>query len=446
MKKLWKLFGMFSFVLIVSVLAGMTTYADGYDAAAAVAWAEANYSKQTGNLKCADFASKALNAGGVTNIYSNSSTTLRQLLLNSGMFQEIIPQVASKSSIILVSQNSSIKPGDFIFYQESGKSNYCHVAVICHSGNDGYGNNVWWISQWNPAAHGQWAAGYKKDDSYTYKKDTINYSILHYTGPGPGTGGSSCGCSEANGGYYKVTATDGLSVNSGHNFNSKCGELSYGQVVKVSKASGTGGVSGTYGHIVYNGKECYIAMKYMTRASDSEVCAAVGHNQQTIPGKAASCTASGLTDGVRCTRCGATITSQQTIPAMGHTFGSWRDKSAATCTAQATHVAVCGRCGSEYGSVTPYGDYVQHIQDPNNKEYCKVCGQKCFEEEVQEGVSAWTKADEAPDGVEIVNRKWSYTKREYTTSSNSNLPGWVQYILLSQEFPNTRQEATYQEE
>ena len=374
MKKIWKLFGMFGFVLIVSVMAGMTTYADGYDAAAAAAWAEANYSNQAGN--CADFASKALNAGGVTNIYSNSSTTLRQLLLNSGMFQEIIPQVASKSSIILVSENSSIKPGDFIFYQESGKSNYCHAAVICHSGNDGYGNNVWWISQWNSAAHVQWAAGYTKDDSYSYKKDTIKYSILHYTGPG--TGGSGCGCSEANAGYYKVTATDGLSVNSGHNFNSKCGELSYGQVVKVSKASGTGGVSGTYGHIVYNGKECYIAMKYMTRASDSEVCAAFGHNQQTIPGKAASCTASGLTDGVRCTRCGATITSQQTIPAMGHTFGSWRDKSSATCTAQATHVAVCGRCGSEYGSVTPYGDYVQHIQDPNNKEYCKVCGQKCF--------------------------------------------------------------------
>lgn len=105
MKKLWKFFGMFGFVLIVSVMAGMTTYADGYDAAAAAAWAEANYSNQAGN--CADFASKTLNAGGVTNIYSNSSTTLRQLLLNSGMFQEIIPQVASKSSIILVSENSS---------------------------------------------------------------------------------------------------------------------------------------------------------------------------------------------------------------------------------------------------------------------------------------------------------------------------------------------------
>lgn len=267
-----------------------------------------------------------------------------------------------------------------------------------------------------------------KDVPYIYNSNKNDKPV---NGDGSGSGGSGCGCSEANAGYYKVTATDGLSVNSGHNFNSKCGELSYGQVVKVSKASGTGGVSGTYGHIVYNGKECYIAMKYMTRASDSEVCATVGHDKQTIPGKAASCTASGLTDGVRCTRCGATITSQQTIPAMGHTFGSWRDKSAATCTAQATHVAVCGRCGSEYGSVTPYGDYVQHIQDPNNKEYCKVCGQKCFEEEVQEGISAWTKADEAPDGVEIVNRKWSYTKREYTTSSNSELPGWVQYKTTS---------------
>lgn len=245
MKKIWKLFGMFGFVLIVSALFGMAVCADGYDGAAAATWAEANYGNQTGKLQCADFASKALNAGGV-NVYDASTTRLRQKLLNTGLFQEITPQVAYKGSYVFVNENSWIKPGDLIFYQLNTSTDYCHVAVICHSGNNKDGKNVWWISQWNPTAHGEYAAGYTwKDPSYSYEKGNIKCSILHYTGiVEPGNGGSStssCGCSEANAGYYKVTATDGLSVNSGHNFNSKCGELSYGQVVKVSKASGTGG-------------------------------------------------------------------------------------------------------------------------------------------------------------------------------------------------------------
>ena len=344
---------------MISILVGMTANADGYDGAAAAAWAEANYGNQTGSLKCADFASKALNAGGV-NVYNASTTRLRQQLLNTGLFQEITPQVAYKGSYVFVDENSWIKPGDLIFYQLSTSTDYCHVAVICHSGNNGSGKNVWWISQWNPSAHGKWAAGYTwSDSSYSYKNGNIKYSILHYTGNG-GSSTSSCGCSDANAGYYKVTASSGLSVNSGHNFNSKYGELSYGQVVYVKRASGTGGASGTYGHIDYGGREGYIAMKFMTPASNAEICAAVGHDTQTVAGTAATCTSSGLTEGTRCARCGATITAQQTIPASGHTFGRWNEKTAATCTAQATHVAVCSVCGNEYGVSVSYGDLASH--------------------------------------------------------------------------------------
>lgn len=458
MKKLWKMLGMFSFVLIVSVLAGMTTYAESYNGSSAADWALANVTNYAGGSNCAKFVRASMRSGGLSIPDSVSGApvsgttyvcALRRALLNTNCFAEyqLTYNIENSWEWQIYANNSSnkghISVGDAVFWSEKNSQaeldaeRMPHIAIVTEIESNGrvlltdasFGNSGY-------RRNGNYVSGSGKSVTNSCGGNSVkSVWVLHYTSDGtsctPPPTPSSCGCSEANAGYYKVTATDGLSVNSGHNFNSKCGELSYGQVVKVSKASGTGGVSGTYGHIVYNGKECYIAMKYMTRASDSEVCAAVGHNQQTIPGKAASCTASGLTDGVRCTRCGATITSQQTIPAMGHTFGSWRDKSAATCTAQATHVAVCGRCGSEYGSVTPYGDYVQHIQDPNNKEYCKVCGQKCFEEEVQEGVSAWTKADEAPDGVEIVNRKWSYTKREYTTSSNSELPGWVQYKTTS---------------
>ena len=47
--------------------------------------------------------------------------------------------------------------------------------------------------------------------------------------------------------------------------------------------------------------------------------AALGHTETTVPGKAATCTEDGLTDGVICTVCGETITAQTVIASGGHT-------------------------------------------------------------------------------------------------------------------------------
>lgn len=44
------------------------------------------------------------------------------------------------------------------------------------------------------------------------------------------------------------------------------------------------------------------------------------HTEETIPGKAATCTETGLTDGVKCSVCGTVLVAQQEIPATGHTY------------------------------------------------------------------------------------------------------------------------------
>lgn len=44
-----------------------------------------------------------------------------------------------------------------------------------------------------------------------------------------------------------------------------------------------------------------------------------GHTPVAVSGKAPTCTETGLTDGVKCSVCGAVITAQETIPATGHT-------------------------------------------------------------------------------------------------------------------------------
>ena len=45
----------------------------------------------------------------------------------------------------------------------------------------------------------------------------------------------------------------------------------------------------------------------------------------------------------------------------------------------------------------------------------------------QNSVSGWVKASEMPSGAQVVNTKWTYTLREYTTNSASSLSGWTKY-------------------
>lgn len=46
------------------------------------------------------------------------------------------------------------------------------------------------------------------------------------------------------------------------------------------------------------------------------------HTEETIHGKAATCTETGLTDGVKCSVCGTVLVSQEVIPATGHRYNA----------------------------------------------------------------------------------------------------------------------------
>ena len=50
--------------------------------------------------------------------------------------------------------------------------------------------------------------------------------------------------------------------------------------------------------------------------------AALGHKEVTVQGTAATCTKTGLTEGTKCSACGKTITAQQTIAALGHSWNT----------------------------------------------------------------------------------------------------------------------------
>ena len=73
-----------------------------------------------------------------------------------------------------------------------------------------------------------------------------------------------------------------------------------------------------------------------TCAECGDMLVAKHHTPEEVKGYAATCTVDGLTDGVKCGKCGEVITAQETIKANGHTPGS-----EATCTTDQT----CTECG-----------------------------------------------------------------------------------------------------
>ena len=98
-----------------------------------------------------------------------------------------------------------------------------------------------------------------------------------------------------------------------------------------------------------------------TNAQTCTVCqavitAALGHQEKVVAGEAASCTETGLTDGIICERCDAILDAQEEIPALGHSNAAAvkENEQAATCTVDGSYdsVVYCSTCGAEVSRET----------------------------------------------------------------------------------------------
>lgn len=87
----------------------------------------------------------------------------------------------------------------------------------------------------------------------------------------------------------------------------------------------------------YTTYACTVSGCTETKVGD-EVPAA-GHKEETVAGKAPTCTEDGLTEGKKCSACGVITAEQTAISATGHTGGK------ATCASG----AICDTCGNVYG-------------------------------------------------------------------------------------------------
>ena len=75
--------------------------------------------------------------------------------------------------------------------------------------------------------------------------------------------------------------------------------------------------------------------------------AALNHSEETIPGTPATCYATGLTEGKKCSRCGVTLTEQTVIEKIAHTWGAPVINPSPTCTTNGTKTYTCTVCAGE---------------------------------------------------------------------------------------------------
>ena len=69
------------------------------------------------------------------------------------------------------------------------------------------------------------------------------------------------------------------------------------------------------------------------------------HTEVTDPAVAATCTATGLTEGSHCSVCGAVLTAQEVTPAKGHSYGPWVTIKEPTTDAEGLSHRTCAGCG-----------------------------------------------------------------------------------------------------
>lgn len=103
-----------------------------------------------------------------------------------------------------------------------------------------------------------------------------------------------------------------------------------------------------------DGKKCSVCDAVIVA---QKTIPAKGHTADVIDGYAATCTETGLTDGAFCTVCGETIKEQEVIPALGHDWDNGEVTLAPTPYSDGIRTYSCSRCTETYEETIPAGEY-----------------------------------------------------------------------------------------
>ena len=121
-----------------------------------------------------------------------------------------------------------------------------------------------------------------------------------------------------------------------------------------------------------DGIDCLVCGKVLV---ERQVIPAMGHNIVVDQAQHPTCLSSGLSVGSHCRRCGEIVLAQETVPAMGHEIAI-REGYPATCESSGlTDGSYCVRCNTIYTAQEEIFPTDHSYEDG----YCKYCSQPDFE-------------------------------------------------------------------
>ncbi|MBQ7654310.1 MAG: hypothetical protein IJS17_04485, partial [Clostridia bacterium] len=131
---------------------------------------------------------------------------------------------------------------------------------------------------------------------------------------------------------------------------------------------------------------------------DAQLTLSVNHTPVTDSAVAPTCTETGLTEGSHCSVCGEVLTAQETVEALGHSWGEWAVTTAASCTEAGVETRVCANDENhtETRPVAALGhDYQAVVTAPTCTEggyttyTCSRCGDSYVADETEALGHAW---------------------------------------------------------
>ncbi|MBR6826451.1 MAG: hypothetical protein IKM59_07885, partial [Oscillospiraceae bacterium] len=175
--------------------------------------------------------------------------------------------------------------------------------------------------------------------SYTYAKvDNTNHKAT-----------CTCGYSKSEGHSYTYKATKDPTTSATGTLTGTCSKCSGTTTVTLPKLNTT-----DYTKTVAKAPTCTATGtdKYTWKTttygsfSFNATTAAKGHTEVIDKAVAATCTATGLTEGKHCSVCNTVLVKQETVAALGHSYTA--KVTAPTCTAQGYTTHICTRCSDTY--------------------------------------------------------------------------------------------------
>ena len=157
------------------------------------------------------------------------------------------------------------------------------------------------------------------------------------------------------------------------------------------------------------------------------------HTEETIPGKAATCTETGLTDGTKCSVCGEVLAAQETIPAKGHDWDGGKVTKEPTCTEKGERTLTCKSCDAtttrEIAANGHDWEWVidkeaTETEDGSKHQECKVCHEKkesVVIPAIGTGIISVSSVEKAEPGSEVT----------VTVSFDSNPGFWMGTVKIA---------------